>query len=246
MGAIQYHFKRVEEKYFLTRRQYAYLLPRLAGLFAADEYGKTAICNIYYDTVDWRLIRASVQKPVYKEKLRVRSYGVPGENGTVFAELKKKYDGVVYKRRIKTDAAHVGVLLESGAPAPGASQVEREILWFQHFYQTEPKVFIGYDRTAYFGRADAELRVTFDENLRYRQENLDLRAGDGGYPLLDDDLVLMELKLPGACPLPLCHLLSEVGAYPVSFSKYGQFYTDYILKQKPKNSVLQKEALPGA
>ena len=153
---------------------------------------------------------------------------------------------MVYKRRIKTDAAHVGDLLESGAPAPGASQVEREILWFQHFYQTEPKVFIGYDRTAYFGRADAELRVTFDENLRYRQENLDLRAGDGGYPLLDDDLVLMELKLPGVCPLPLCRLLSEVGAYPVSFSKYGQFYTDYILKQKPKNSVLQKEALPGA
>ena len=95
MGAIQYNFKRVEEKYFLSRRQYAYLLPRLAGLFAADEYGKTAICNIYYDTEDWHLIRTSIAKPVYKEKLRVRSYGVPKENGTVFAELKKKYDGVV-------------------------------------------------------------------------------------------------------------------------------------------------------
>lgn len=246
MGAIQYNFMRVEEKYFLSRRQYAYLLPRLAGLFAADEYGKTAICNIYYDTEDWHLIRTSIAKPVYKEKLRVRSYGVPKENGTVFAELKKKYDGVVYKRRIKTGAAHVEALLKSDAPAPGASQVEREILWFQQFYQTKPKVFIGYDRTAYFGRADAKLRVTFDENLRYRQEDLDLRAGDSGFPLLDDDPILMELKLPGVCPLPLCRMLSEVGAYPVSFSKYGRFYTDYILKQKPQNSVLQKEALPSA
>lgn len=246
MGTIQYNFERVEEKYFLTRKQYACLLPRLAGIFAADDYGKTAICNIYYDTDDWRLIRASIEKPIYKEKLRVRSYGVPRERDTVFVELKKKYDGVVYKRRIGTDAAHAKAFLESGVLPRGAGQVEREILWFLGFYRVKPKVFIGYDRTAYFGKTDSGLRVTFDENLRFRENDLDLRAGDAGVPLLADDPVLMELKLPGVCPLSLCRLLSEVGAYPVSFSKYGKFFTDFILKDPHRIKTAKKEALYGA
>ncbi len=245
MGAIQYNFKRVEEKYLLTRRQYAYLLPRLAGLFAADEYGKTAICNIYYDTDDWQLIRTSLEKPLYKEKLRVRSYGVPGDGDTVFAELKKKYDGVVYKRRIRIAAADAGAFLAKDTAPAGCGQIEREILWFQQLHRTKPKVFIGYDRTAYFGRADAELRVTFDENLRFRETELDLRAGDAGFSLPDGDPVLMELKLPGVCPLPLCRLLSEVGAYPVSFSKYGRFYTDYIFHHNTRH-IAPKEVLYGA
>lgn len=242
MEKIRYSFMRTEEKYLLTRAQYEFLLPRISGLFTPDDYGRTTICNIYYDTDDWGLIRASLQKPVYKEKLRLRSYGVPAEGDAVFAELKKKYKGVVYKRRMRLAAGQAGAFLEGSVPPAADGQIAREILWFQHFYHTTPKVFIGYDRTAYFGRENAELRVTFDEDLRYRQSDLDLRAGGGGTPLLHDDPVLMELKLPGTFPLPLCRLLGEAGAYPVSFSKYGRFYTDVILKGKPRIAA-QKEVV---
>lgn len=102
-GNVKYSFERCEKKYFLTPLQQEFLLCRMSRHMSADRYGKYKICNIYYDADDWRLIRASIDKPVYKEKLRVRSYGVPDEGGSVFVELKKKYDGVVYKRRITAE-----------------------------------------------------------------------------------------------------------------------------------------------
>lgn len=88
---IQSCFERYEKKYFLTPAGQKALLQTIAPYIKMDFYGKYTICNLYYDTPDWRLIRASLEKPVYKEKLRVRSYGVPAPDGKVFAELKKKY-----------------------------------------------------------------------------------------------------------------------------------------------------------
>lgn len=231
---IQTCFRRYEKKYLLTRRQQAQLLAGMAPYVVPDRYGQYGICSIYYDTPDWRLTRASMEKPLYKEKLRVRSYGVPGEDGPVFVELKKKFDGVVYKRRITAEACAVDPFLHGLLPPDRFGQIGREIGWFQAVNRTEPRVFIGYHRLAYAGRQDPDLRITFDTDLRWRTDRLDLCLGDQGSALLPPDRVLMELKLPGACPLWLSSLLDRAGAFPTSFSKLGTCYKQFIL---PKEAV---------
>ncbi len=222
--ATQYCFRRYEMKYFLTPMQYRTLTDALSPHMQPDEYEYSAIGNIYYDTEDWYLIRASIEKPIYKQKLRLRAYGMPGNADTVFAELKKKYDGVVYKRRVSLPAGQANTLLLPGAPALPDGQISREIRYFCGLYRPRPRVFIGYDRRSLVGRNAPDLRVTFDTNLRYRTDALDLRAGAYGYPLLPDDRILMELKIPGVCPLRLARLLSELEIRPTSFSKFGAFY----------------------
>ena len=226
---IQSCFERYEKKYFLTPAGQKALLQTIAPYIKMDFYGKYTICNLYYDTPDWRLIRASLEKPVYKEKLRVRSYGVPAPDGKVFAELKKKYKGVVYKRRITVPAAEVQPLLAGQRSLADYGQIGREIAWFQQLYDARPRVFIGYDRIAFAGVADPELRITFDTNLRWRDTELDLRLGDHGAPITDPDMILMEIKFPGVCPLWLSRLLSREKVFPTSFSKYGACYRNHIL-----------------
>lgn len=228
-GNISYTFERYEKKYFITPKQQQLLLAALCSRIRPDTYGAYTICNLYYDTDDWRLIRASIEKPVYKEKLRVRSYGVPQKDDKVFIELKKKFDGVVYKRRITAQADQSEMLLNGTELHQNHGQIGREIDWFQQFYHTKPKVFIAYDRTAYAGIELPELRITFDSNLRWRDTELELSAGDYGARLLPDRRILMEVKLPGVCPLWLSHLLSEMKIFPVTFSKYGYCYQQYLL-----------------
>ena len=223
-------FKRYEKKYFLTPEQYKMFKERISPYVKPDEYGRYTICNIYYDTDDYSLIRASIEKPEYKEKLRVRSYGVPDDDGKVFVELKKKYDGVVYKRRVTTSAGLYSSFLKGFAPAERKTQITKEIDYFQSFYRSTPKAFIAYDREAYAGAEDENLRITFDTNIRYRLDELDLRSGDHGEPILDDGKILMEIKIPDVCPLFLSKILTELKIYPTSFSKYGTCYRKYILK----------------
>lgn len=237
---IQCCFARYEKKYWLTPAQQQALLAATEPRLVKDRYGAYTICNIYYDTPDYRLIRASLEKPVYKEKLRVRSYGVPREDDPVFVELKKKFDGVVYKRRITTTLPEAGPLLAGEDAGAAFGQIGREIGYFQSFYHTAPRVFIGYDRLAFAGAEDPRVRITFDGNLRWRDTDLDLRLGDGGAPLLDDDRVLMEIKLPGAAPLWLSRLLSELSVFPTSFSKYGACYSRYLLPRACAENSLKE------
>lgn len=239
-GKIKYSFARNEKKYFLTPLQQEFLLCRMSRHMSADRYGKYKICNIYYDTDDWRLIRASIEKPIYKEKLRARSYGVPAEGGKVFAELKKKFDGTVYKRRITADPDTAQKFLLGLIPGARFGQIGREIERFCEFYRPVPKVFIGYERTAFAGIEEPELRITFDTDLRWRDTELDLRLGDFGEPIIPHDRILMEVKAPGACPLWLSEALSKAKAYPTSFSKYGTCYKEHILKQNIEK--ISKEA----
>lgn len=227
--AIQTCFKRYEKKYFLTDEQYRMFKEKTASFVKPDDYGSYTICNIYYDTDNYSLIRASLEKPVYKEKLRVRSYGVPGENGTVFVELKKKYDGVVYKRRITMKNSEAQVFLKGFKTGGELSRIGREIDYFQSFWQTVPKAFIAYDREALQGTENSDLRITFDTNLRYRLDRLDLAAGDDGKRITDNDLILMEVKMPDSCPLELSKVLSELKIKPASFSKYGECYKSHIM-----------------
>lgn len=223
----QLTFERVEKKYLLTPAQLDALAPMLHRYMQIDQYGRHTICNVYYDTPDYRLIRTSLQKPVYKEKLRLRSYGVPGPGDTVFVELKKKYRGVVYKRRTALELTAAERWLAGDGPAP-EGQIAREIEYFQSLYRTDPAVFLAYDRAAMFGRQDPDLRLTLDENIRWRTDALALSAGDRGSPLSVQGLYLMEVKLPGVMPLWLAHGLAQAGAAPVSFSKYGCCYREFL------------------
>ena len=243
MSEMQSCFKRNEKKYLLTPEQYRAVKRGMAPYMKADVHPQYTICNIYYDTPQFELIRASLEKPVYKEKLRLRSYGVPGSLDPVFVEVKKKYDGVVYKRRI-TMAARDAVQYLQGEQNGDGSQISREVDWFLNFYRPEPKVMIAYDREAYAAADGGELRLTFDTALRARSNDVDLQQGDYGVPLLEDDLILMEIKIPGAAPLWLAKLLSENRIFPTSFSKYGTYYMLFVLGGR--SAAIQKEVLLSA
>ena len=228
-------FKRVEKKYLLDTSRYTALLKRLEQHMVPDQYGRYAIASLYLDTDDYHLIRTSLEKPLYKEKLRLRSYGVPDSNSPVFLELKKKYKGVTYKRRVslplwQAEQVMAGKEIE---PPAGTQQILQELIWALKRYHPVPKALVAYDRTAFSGRKGEEgLRLTLDNALRWRETALSLSAGDTGVPLLPADITLMEIKAPGAMPLWLCHTLSELEIYPVSFSKYGACYRQHLLNQK--------------
>ena len=240
-NTIQCCFKRYEKKYMLTPAQQARILEGIRAHMKPDEHASYTICNIYYDTEDFALIRASLEKPVYKEKLRVRSYGAAKDGTKAFVEIKKKYDGVVYKRRVTMEASKIPGWLGGDPLLSPGDQISREIEWFQRYHKTEPRVFIAYDRLAFAGIEQPDLRITFDTDIRYRETDLDLRKGDWGYPILGKDQVLMEIKIPGAAPLWLTALLSEAGAFQTSFSKYGTYYKNIVMK---KVSVRRPAAVP--
>lgn len=234
MKQFQGTFKRYEKKYLLSEKKYQMIRERLQDMLKVDDYGETTICNIYFDTPDHRLVRTSLEKPVYKEKLRLRSYGTPSENDVVFVELKKKYKEVVYKRRIKMECQTAERYLYDSEPVGQQSQIIKEIDWFLKFYQElEPAMYISYNRIAMYGIEDPDLRVTFDHNLLWREEELWLECGVWGDPLLEEGWRLMEIKLPGVMPLWLSHILDDLEIYQVSFSKYGNGYQ--LSERRKKN-----------
>lgn len=216
-------FKRYELKYLITRKQRSELCQAMAPYMTADRFCHSSIRNIYYDTPNYRLIRQSLDKPVYKEKLRMRSYGRAAADDEVFLELKKKYESVVYKRRLELPQQQAAEAMLGRAPMPD-SQIGREIDAAVRFYQELiPRVFLSYERDAYHA-IDSDFRLTFDDSLRYRTEELTLNSEPWGYPLLDSDTVLMELKIPDSMPLWMAELLSRMGISKTTFSKYGTAY----------------------
>ena len=225
-------FKRYEKKYLLNQNQYRELKRKITSMMEVDEYGLHKICNIYFDTDAYDLIRTSLEKPTYKEKLRIRSYGIPKLNDMVFLELKKKYKGIVYKRRVRLTLEEAqNFLLEGKSPKDG-NQVIGEINWFLKSYSPIPKAYISYDRCALFGREDPNLRITFDQNITYRDTCLDLSKGSWGTKILKPGTTLMEIKIPECMPLWLSQILAELEIFPTSFSKYGTCYKEHIIYKK--------------
>lgn len=237
MGDFQGTFKRYEKKYLLSEMTYKLLRQRLRDKMNVDQYGKITICNIYFDTPSRELIRTSLEGPLYKEKLRLRSYGTPKSgDDTVFIELKKKYKGVVYKRREKLNLRAAESYLYDSKNVGQSSQVMKEIDWFKKFYQgLEPAMYISYDRVALYGVEDSEVRITFDSNILWREEELRLEKGIWGNELLKRGEQLMEIKIPGVMPLWLSQILDDLKIYPASFSKYGKGYTESITSIKNIN-----------
>lgn len=236
--AYQEVFKRYEKKYVIDESTYEKLITRLAKHFISDKYGKSKVCNIYYDTPDHLLIRNSIEKPVYKEKLRVRSYGVPDDDSMVFVELKKKYKGVVYKRRVEMTLSQSRDFI-AGKSSPGENpQIENELKYFLDFYKgIAPAMYLSYDRIALCGIENPALRITFDSNIIYREEELELDKGIQGKELLPDGTKIMEIKIPGAMPVWLSKILDALKIYPSSFSKYGTAYLEELSKNNNKGKV---------
>ena len=239
--AIQSCFARFETKYFLTKKQYEGMLAGMAAHAVPDACPKYTINNIYFDTENFQLIRDSLEKPAYKEKLRLRSYGQVQPGDTVFLEMKKKLDSVVYKRRIVFPIEEAIAYLERGVRPSDDNQICKEIDWLRRCYDLKPVAFIGYDREAYAGLENPELRITFDTNLRWRSTDLDLRSADVGEVLGPPDAILMEVKFPGVCPFWLSRLMSELGVRRTSFSKYGSCYCDNLM-YRPEAPALPQRA----
>lgn len=225
-------FKRYEKKYVISQTQYENLLSDLQEYIVKDKYANYTICNIYYDTSFYELIQKSISKPFYKEKLRLRSYGRVQEDKQVFLEIKKKSDGIVYKRRRQMPLPVALSCVQGLSSLKEDGQIGQELDWFLRRYKVEPKVYIAYDREAYVGKEDDRLRITFDRAIRYREDRLDLAEDTKGVLLLPEEQMIMEIKIPESFPFWLARLLSKHKIFPTSFSKYGTYYKQKMLKEK--------------
>ncbi len=242
MGA-QFSFARREIKYLLTRDSMETMMKRLEPFMQVDDYGEYTIKNIYYDTPDFSMIKRSLDKPVYKEKFRVRAYEGENCDRDFFAEIKKKYEGIVYKRRIVGDFDSIDSFVNAACanevstqsfdeslPATFReatnTQIRREIEELLKQYRPVPKAMIAYERLALYGKSDGELRLTFDKNIRGRCDKLDIRETSFGESITD--FIVMEVKVLNSIPLWLCDILSDEKLKKGSFSKYGTFFLNNI------------------
>jgi len=234
-------FKRYEKKFLLNETQYQAVFPSLMQHMCLDKYCKDeqeyTICNVYYDTVNSGIIRHSLAKPYYKEKLRLRSYSLfNSPNSKVFLELKKKIGGIVSKRRAVLTLGEAYNFLEHGLRPQNIdyldAQVLNEIAYFLRNHAVKPTTYISYDRKALFGKENSDFRVTFDHNIITRREDVSIEKGSFGEYLLEPDQYLMEVKIAAAFPLWLANLLSENQIYKTSYSKYGEEYNQSLLKSK--------------
>ncbi|MBQ6052812.1 MAG: polyphosphate polymerase domain-containing protein [Clostridia bacterium] len=224
--------KRYELKYLLSGEQTEFLKKRLEGHMEVDKYGKTSIASLYYDTPTYQLIRTSVEKPLFKEKIRLRSYGIATNESPVYLELKRKAYGIVYKRRVETTVPLVNKFFSGEGDICSPGQINREITTFRDFYKTlVPSCLIIYDRVAYF-EPDGDLRLTIDENPRYRTDSLTLTESMDGISLLDEGWTILEIKVQDAMPLWLASALSDGNIRKASFSKYGEAYRQQLINAK--------------
>ncbi len=223
---VQTVFNRYEKKYLMTEPVYNELRKRLEPYMQVDMYGLTTILNLYFDTPDGLLVRRSNERPVYKEKLRLRSYGVPKLGSTTFLEIKKKHEGIVNKRRVGMSLQEAYDYVEKGIRPKGErtwgeEQILREIDFFLERYPLQRGMNVNYQRVALFALDDPEFRITFDHYLRGRREDMGLENGAYGTPLVPDNYYLMETKILDATPYWFTRILSELSLYMTTFSKYG-------------------------
>ncbi|MCR5490982.1 MAG: polyphosphate polymerase domain-containing protein [Bacilli bacterium] len=229
--AVNYVMLRKEIKYCMTAEQYAAFLKRIEGHMFLDEYGTTSIASIYYDTNTDLLIRRSIEKPAFKEKIRLRSYGLSKPGGKCYLELKRKAQGIVYKRRIGITEDQANLFMAGGCGLLQDGQIQREITYFRNLYKSlKPRFLIIYERNAYFNKEDSHLRITFDKGIRYRATELNLHTSMEGIPLLPEGSVLMEIKAMNPYPIWLHEALTELRIFQVSFSKVGNAYKTELNK----------------
>lgn len=222
-------FRRRELKFIIDGPQRQALEEVLRQRMVPDKHGRSTICNLYYDTADFRLIRRSLERPVYKEKLRLRSYGLATEDADVFLEMKKKYKGVVYKRRIPITEPEAFAFMERRAPLPKDTQIGREMEYFREFYRDlAPRMYISYDREAWYDPNDGGFRVTMDQAIRFRTTDLSLAVPSHGREILPAERSVLEVKAEGGIPMWMTEFLSTHQIRKESFSKYGRAFQQLL------------------
>ena len=242
-------FRRMEKKMLLPTEDVPRLLERFNDIMEPDPHNKDGapymLCNLYFDDRSRHVIRNSVERPFYKEKLRLRSYGVPTDDSPVFLEIKKKTDGVGTKRRARIPLSDAMRFLETGIHPNGISyideQVLREIDYYRSHHEVFPSTYVSYLRNAYISKEDPTFRVTVDRDILTRHHDLDLRLGRYGESILPPEITLMEVKFAGAVPLWFARLMSEFKASFHTFSKYG---TDFKI-QTYREVMGDDEAYPS-
>ena len=232
---MQNVFRRRERKYLVTSEQGGALQSLITRYTVIDQQGEYLIQDLYYDTADWDIIRKAIEKPLYKEKLRLRFYGQYNSESPGFLEMKTKYDGIVYKRRIAFPLDELKKRCVRETVSTVDSQIAREISYFLQIHQVSERIHIAYKRTAYIGIEDKDLRITFDRDIVFHlcslnNNNFGEYNPDNGHQILEHNQVLMEIKAADAIPLWLARALSENNIFPVSFSKFGVCYARHISK----------------
>ena len=228
-------FARYELKYLLSKEQFERIISLIENHMQRDKYFDVSIRNIFYDTSNYYLIRNSLEKPEYKEKIRLRSYKTVKPDDDVFVEIKKKYKQRVYKRREIMSYEKARLFFDKKI-APNDLQITKEIAYSLNYYQDlKPVIFLAYNRLAYTSMDDTKLRITFDRNIIWRDYDLDLTKEIYGNLLIPTDVVLMEVKTNLGLPRWLLDFLGENKIYKQSFSKVGNVYL------KIKKQELEKE-----
>ena len=237
---MQHSFKRYEKKYLITSKQAAILETALSDRMTPDLFGTYQVQNLYFDTDNWDVIYTSMQRPYYKEKMRLRYYGMSSAAGQIFLELKKKYAGVVYKRRVVLPSAALTRPLQD-VLAQETTQIARELNFYLQSTQVTEKMFISFHRKAFSGKQEETgLRITFDADIRYRPDHLHFDAPGRGQAVLHEDYRLMEIKTHTSIPLWLARLCSENGVFAAPYSKYATCYTDYVQRRQIEKMVMTR------
>ena len=225
-------FRRIEKKYVINDKQYKLIKEILTKYMDEDSHGKSTICNVYFDTQNYDLIRRSIEKPYYKDKVRLRSYNIPKHDDTVFLEIKRKCDKVVGKRRIEMALREFNKYLKSPDSLEHVNkQIKTELDYYFKLYNLQPTMYISYSRTAYYQKDNFDFRVTFDSNIKARGYDLNLEFGSYGSDILDKNKYVMEIKTLGSIPLWFVKILTELDIKPASYSKYGTAYEELVLKE---------------
>lgn len=223
-------FRRIEQKYLLSEDKFAKLMNRLGNHLNKDNFFRSTICNIYYDNKDYELISNSLDKPIYKEKIRLRSYGIPNVEDKVFLEIKKKYKGEVSKRRVTIKLKEFYDYISDGKYPNCNRQIMEEIDYCFKYYKLKPVLFLGYDRLSYYDKDNKNFRITFDRNIRSRESDMFLEFGDSGKLYFVNNEYIMEVKTLDALPMWFVNILSDLEIFPISFSKYGNIYKRKLME----------------
>lgn len=202
-----------------------------------DEHGKSTICNLYFDTEQYDLIRHSITKPIFKDKIRLRSYNIPTIDSTVFLEIKRKYDGIVSKRRIEMSLKDFYEYVNKRNIDLQENQIKKELDYYFNYYNLEPTMFLSYYRRAYYDKHNRDFRITFDSHILAREYDLELEKGNYGIHILEKNKYIMEIKTLGAIPMWFVKILNNVKICPCGFSKYGEAYTQLILNAQDKKII---------
>lgn len=224
-------FRRVEKKYIITEKQFESLKEKLNDYMIEDEHGKSTICNIYFDSRLYELISHSITKPYFKEKIRIRSYNTPNQDSDVFLEIKRKCDGIVSKRRIQMKFRDLNkYIVDKQSIRNQNEQIKTELDYYFDKYNLIPAMYLSYVREAFYQKNDRDFRITFDSNVIAREYDLNLDSESYGNQILEDGKYIMEVKTLGSMPLWFVRILDELKIMPCGFSKYGEAYTQLILK----------------